>query len=95
MGTITKEVLIGVFVSLVATLCGLLIYLQYVSKSGFSETLEMIQKGGVLGTVLVLASIPNLLVFWVFIKKKQDYRARGVLMVTIITAFLTFVLKFL
>ncbi len=95
MGTITKEVLIGVVISVFATCCGLFIYLQYVSRFGFYETIEMIQKGDVLGAVIALASIPNLFVFSIFIKKKQDYRARGVLLTTILTALLTFVLKFL
>ena len=95
MGTITKEVLIGVLVSILATCCGLFIYLQYVSRFGFYETIEMIQSGGVLGPVIALASIPNLFVFSIFIKKKQDYRARGVLLTTILTAIFTMILKFL
>lgn len=95
MGIITKEILIGIFVSIFATCCGVFIYLQYISKFGFYETIEMIQQGGVLGPVIALSSIPNLFVFSIFIKKKQDYRARGVLLTTIITAIFTMILKFL
>ena len=69
-------------------------YLQYFSQFGFEETLQMIKDGNLYGTVLSLAALPNLFVFFVFIKKKQDYRARGVLMATILTALVTFVLKF-
>jgi len=42
-----------------------------------------------------LGAILNLLAFFVFIKKKQDYRARGVLLITIIIAVSTFVFKFI
>ena len=94
MGTITKEILIGVLVSVFATCCGLFVYLNYVSELSLSETFEMIKKGGTLGTAIVLASIPNLFVFWVFLRKKQDYRARGVLLTTIFTALVTMALKF-
>lgn len=95
MGFVKKEMLIGFLVSLFATACGLYIYTQYISDYDFKETLAIIQKGGVLGTVIALSAIPNLFVFFIFLKKKQDYRARGVLIATICTAFLTFVVKFL
>lgn len=97
MGTINikKEIGIGFLVSIFATVCGLFIYLQYVSRFGFYETIDMIRKGGVLGAVIALAAIPNLFVFFIFLKKNQDYRARGVLIATIGTALLTLILKFL
>ncbi len=95
MGFIRKEISIGVLISLLATACGFFIYLQYISESDLSTTFEQIKQGGVLGTVLALAAIPNLFVFFIFLKKKQDYRARGVLIGTIIIALLTFILKFI
>jgi Na+-driven multidrug efflux pump len=91
---IRKEILIGVLVSFFATAAGIFLYLQYFSKYGFDETIQMIQEGDLYASVLSLAALPNLFVFFVFIKKKQDYRARGVLMASIFTALVTFVLKF-
>ena len=95
MGIIKKEISIGFVISILATACGVFLYLQYFSKYGFKETILMIQKGNLYAQVLSLAALPNLFVFFVFIKKKQDYRARGVLMASILTALVTFVLKFL
>ena len=95
MGTIKKEISIGFMISILATACGVFLYLQYFSKYGFEETILMIQKGNLYAQVLSLAALPNLFVFFIFIKKKQDYRARGVLMASILTALVTFVLKFL
>ena len=94
MGHIKKELLIGILVSLLATTCGFCIYLEYISELSISETIAKIREGGVLGSVIALAAIPNLFVFWVFLKKKQDYRARGVLITTIAVALLTAYLKF-
>lgn len=91
---IKKEIAIGFLVSLFATACGLFLYLQYVSESTISETLLAIKEGGVLGIAIAIAAIPNLFVFFVFLKKRQEYRARGVLIATIITAIFTFLLKF-
>lgn len=94
MGHIKKEIVIGVLVSILATAAGLFLYLEYISQGTIAETMKMVREGGVLGSVLALAAIPNLFVFWVFLKKRQDYRARGVLMTTIIIALLTLALKF-
>ena len=95
METVKKEISIGFVISILATACGVFLYLQYFSKYGFEETILMIQKGNLYAHVLSLAALPNLFVFFIFIKKKQDYRARGVLMASILTALVTFVLKFL
>ena len=90
-----KEIILGMLVALFATICGLFIYVQFVSKLGFYETIEFIKKGSLIGKILTLAAIPNLFVFFVFIKKRQDYRARGVLIMTIFTAVTILLLKFI
>ncbi len=95
MGPIKKEILIGIAVSLFATACGFFLYLQYVVESDPSLTFQKILEGGLLGTVIAIAAIPNLFVFFVFLKKKQEYRARGVLIATIGIAISTFILKFI
>jgi len=94
MGFIRKEIVIGVLVSLLATVAGLFIYLEYISRFGFQETLGMIKQGGVLGPLIALCALPNLFVFFIFLKKNQDYRARGVLIGVIIIALFTLYLKF-
>lgn len=94
MGTVKKDIIIGILTSLFATFGGLLLYLEYFSDVGFSETLEMIKEGKLYGKVLSLAAIPNLFVFFIFIKKKQDNRAKGVLIATILIALTTLILKF-
>jgi Na+-driven multidrug efflux pump len=94
LGTLKKDILIGVLVSLFATLGGIFLYLEYVSRFGFYETIEMIQEGKLYGKVLSLAAIPNLFVFFIFIKKKQDNKAKGVLITTLLIALTTLVLKF-
>ena len=93
MGSVAKEVFIGVLISIIATLSGAFIYVEFFSRFEFQETLRVMREQELYGKVLTLAAIPNLFVFFIFIKKKQDYRARGVLLATILIAFTTFVLK--
>ena len=95
MGFIKRDIIIGLLVSFFATFCGFFIYVQYVSRFGFYETIDMLQQGGVFGPVIALAALPNLFVFFVFLKKNQDIRAKGVLIATLVIAFLTVILKFL
>jgi len=94
LGAIKKDILIGVFIALFATFGGLFLYIEYFSKLGFNETLTMIKEGNLYGKVLSVAAIPNLFVFFIFIKKKQDQRAKGVLLATILIALTTLILKF-
>ncbi len=94
MGFLKKDVLIGFLVSIFATSCGLFLYLEYFSQYDFETTIQLLNKGDLYGQVIALSALPNLLVFTVYIRKKQDYRARGVLLATILTALITFVLKF-
>ena len=93
MGSVKKEVGIGIVVSLIATFSGAFLYIEFFSKYDFNETMEVLKSQDLYGKVLTLAALPNLFVFFIFLKKKQDYRARGVLLTTILIAFTTFVLK--
>ncbi|WP_299057199.1 hypothetical protein [uncultured Polaribacter sp.] len=94
MGSVKKDILIGVLVSLVATFAGAFFYVEYFSNYSFDDTLLKVQQGQLFGKLLSLAAIPNLLVFFVFIKKNQDNRAKGVLLATILIALTTLVIKF-
>ncbi len=80
--------------ALFATFGGVFLYLEYFSRFSFETTLEMIKEGNLYGKILALAAIPNLFVFFVFIKKKEDNKAKGVLIATFLIAFITLVLKF-
>jgi len=90
-----KEIAIGFLVAIFATAAGIFLYLEYFSRFGFEETIKLIKEGNLQGKILTLAALPNLLVFFIYIRKKQDYRARGVLLATILIALSTLLFKFL
>ena len=90
-----KEILIGFLTGLIATAFGFYIYIEFVSTYGFEETLKILDEGNLYGKVLGLAAIPNLFVFFIFLKKKQELRARGVLLASFVIAFIILVTKFL
>ena len=90
-----KEILIGFFVGLVATAFGFYIYVEFVSTYSFEETLKIIDEGNLYGKILGLSAVPNLFVFFIFLKKKQELRARGVLLACFFIAFLILMSKLL
>jgi hypothetical protein len=93
---IKKEILIGFIIGLIANAIGLY-FAALVLGSGddFFTVLKSASSEGILGKLISLGAILNLGAFFIFIKKKQDYRARGVLLATVIIAISTFVFKFI
>ena len=89
---IRKEILIGVVVALIATVFGCFLFVEFFSQFDFSKSVELIKEGQLEGKVLVLGALANFFVFFVFLKKKQIYRARGVLMETFLIAFIVLLL---
>lgn len=90
-----KEIITGILVGLAATAIGFYLYVEFALKGSFAEALEIIKTKQLYGMVLSIAAIPNLLAFFVFIKRRQDYRARGVLIATFFIAFLILISQFL
>jgi len=90
-----KEILVGIVVGLLATVLGFYLYVEFVLNGSFQESLVIVNNKNLYGQILSIAAIPNLLVFFIFIKKRQDYRARGVLIATFLVAFLILVSQFL
>ena len=92
---VKKEVLIGLAVGLIANAIGLFFAATLLGKSvSFITVLNTASAEGFLGKLISLGAILNLVAFFIFIKKKQDYRARGVLLATVCIAVVTFIIKF-
>ena len=90
---IKKEIFIGIFTGLIANTIGLILTTLFSSEENdIFNTFKIALAEGFLGKLISLGAILNLFVFFYFIRKKRDYRARGVLLITIFVAIFTFVL---
>ena len=87
-----KEIVIGFIVGLIATASGTFIFIEFFSTYDFYTSLDLIKEGNLEGEILSLGAIANFFVFFIFLKKKQIYRARGVLFETFFIAFLVLLL---
>ena len=89
-----KDIFTGVFVGLVANGIGLILTALLLGQGDdFIAIIKAAAKEGFLGKLISLGAILNLVAFFIFIRKRQDYRARGVLLITIFIAVFTFVFK--
>ncbi len=94
---IGKEVVIGLITGLMSNLAGSYLYLFFLSgvkKLSIESTLEVALEQDLIGNIIVLGALLNFAVFFVFLKKKQYYRARGVVLATLIAAITILTLKF-
>ncbi|MFH4964880.1 hypothetical protein V8G69_07740 [Gaetbulibacter sp. M235] len=91
---VKKELIIGLLVGLIANAIGLILAATILGNGDdFTKVIKAAAAEGFLGKLISLGAILNLITFFIFIKKKQDYRARGVLIITIFVAVFTFVFK--
>ncbi|RLD29623.1 MAG: hypothetical protein DRI75_02645 [Bacteroidetes bacterium] len=92
---IKNEVIIGFLVGLFANIIGLFFAATLLGNGDdFITVLKTASAEGFLGKLISLGAILNLVAFFIFIKKKQDYRARGVLLATVCIAIFTFIINF-
>ena len=88
-----KEILIGFVVGIIANISGSYLYIYFFSENNLENTLKLSHEQGIMGSLIALGAVFNLLVFFVFLKKKQYYRARGVVLATVLAAIIILITK--
>ncbi len=90
--TSKKDILLGLFIGLLGALIGTFFALQFFTKQGFIEGFRIMRQAGMIGKVITLGSVPNLVLFFILLKKNKDFMARGIILamflLVIITLFL-------
>ena len=61
---------------------------------GFFDFLVLFQQLGMLAKIVSLATLSNLILFFLFIWSDRSFSARGVIFATLVIAFAVLVLKF-
>ena len=91
-----KEIFIGMLVGLIANAVGLILTATLLGRGDdFTTVIKAATEEGFLGKLISLGAVLNLISFFIFIKRKEDYRARGVLLITVFIAVFTFLFKML
>lgn len=91
-----KEIFIGFIVGIIATTFGLVFAIQIFGKSDdYGVVINEAIAQGFLTKLMSIGALLNLGAFFIFLKKKQDHRAKGVLIATILVLISTMIIKFM
>jgi heme/copper-type cytochrome/quinol oxidase subunit 4 len=93
---IKREIFIGFVVGIISNGLGILIALQglaFYAKLSFKTTYEVAYSQGNMGNIIALGGILNMVSFFLFLHLNRDYRARGVLMASVLAAILILIYK--
>ncbi len=93
---IKKEILIGFLVGIISNFIGVILTLgalAFYSKLSFKTTYQLAYSQGNLSSIIALGGILNLASFFLFLHFNRDYRARGVLMATVLAAVVVLIYK--
>lgn len=92
---IKKEIFIGFIVGIIANTLGFVVALFIF---GNSENIELTFRQsfgqGIFSKLVSMGALLNLVAFFMFIKIRRDYRARGVILATIVITITTFLLNY-
>ena len=90
---IKKEIGIGFLFGLLANFTGMFFYVAIFLDTDFEKILRTAHEQDLLGSIIVLGAVLNFIPFFYFIRKNLIYKARGVLIATILAAVTVAILK--
>ncbi|GAA0872523.1 hypothetical protein GCM10009117_16700 [Gangjinia marincola] len=92
---IAKNIITGMVVGIVFNLIGVLLYVLALSDYGIEETLRNAANQGILGSIIALGALLNFVPFFLFLNRKMLFKARGVIIASLLSAITMAVLKFI
>ncbi|MGB0896352.1 MAG: hypothetical protein ACPGU9_04060 [Flavobacteriaceae bacterium] len=95
---IKQEVFKGFFIGVLTSVLGVIIctlLISSIKSSEFTMTFQGFVNEGNLWMLLALGALPNLGVFFFLLQKDLEYKARGVVLATLLVAFITYAIYFI
>lgn len=87
-----KDIILGFLLGLVATVIGTFLFIELGTEHHFFEGIIKMKSNGFLNKLIALGAICNLPLFYFFIRKEQDNRAKGILIqVVVLTVIMLFI----
>lgn len=94
---IKREVFTGLGIGLIVNSIGIVLFafiISLIKENSLMYTLDFFLENDVMWMLISLGALPNLLVFFKLLNKNKEYRARGIVMATLIAAICAFILYF-
>ena len=83
------DLLIGLFIGIIASVVGSYIFIEVFTEYNFIEGIKILRFQGKLGKIISLGSILNFIVFFLLLKFNKELMARGVILGTILLTIIT------
>jgi hypothetical protein len=90
---INKDIIIGIIAGILSTIIGSVLYLSLFTSYNLIESFNQIIRFNSITKLINLGALLNLATFYLFLYKDQEQRAKGVLIITIILAFVFLIQK--
>ncbi|WP_375238274.1 hypothetical protein [Aurantibacter sp.] len=88
-----KDIIIGIVTGIITTIIGSILYLTFFSKFDLVTSIKQVMRFNSFNKLVNLGALLNLAAFYFFLHKDQELRAKGVLIITIILAFVFLIQK--
>lgn len=89
-----KDLFTGLILGLIISVLGTIVVILIMAKGGqtISDAFQYMRNAGSIGKVITLGAIPNLLLFFLLLKKNKEMMARGIILSLFILTIVTLVL---
>lgn len=94
---IRREVFTGLGIGLIVNCIGIVLIafiISLIKENSLVFTFKFFLENDVMWMLVSLGALPNLLVFFRLLNNNKEYRARGIVMATLIAAICAFILYF-
>lgn len=91
-----KDIILGFVIGVISSVVGALLYSAFSGMSkgiAIGDIISQAFSNNIVNKLFSLGALLNLVVFFLFIRKRQDNKAKGVLIATLIIAFISIVNK--
>jgi hypothetical protein len=84
-----RDFIIGFFIGLIVAFLGAFVFLYYNTHLNLYTDYELVKQQGILGKVITLGTILNIIAFFILLKMKKEFMARGIILAIISLAIYT------
>ena len=92
---VANSIILGVFLGIIIPIIAVIFFNYDVNKNlTVTEFYYSMQDKGIMSSILSLAGIPNLMMFFIFLKLNKIKTVKGIMGATILLAITVFIVKF-
>ncbi len=84
-----KALFFGFIIGIVAATLGAFLFVSIFTEYNLFTDFQVLRYVGILGKIMTLGAILNVVAFFILIKMKREFMARGVVLATIVLTLIT------